>query len=198
MKIEDIKNYIIFLKPFVAVSATAFFLAFSLGMLLAALYPPIIALFLEGFSDFVEPILSLSVWQIFLAIFLNNSFKALLSILFGVAFAVYPVILLAVNGLVIGILFFASLDNADVFFLSVLPHGVIEIPAIFLGTAIGIYIGSLAYKNVSKKEENPIVKNILLGLKFFIFFLVPVLLLAALIEVSVTPFLLDLYLGENF
>ena len=83
------------------------------------------------------------------------------------------------------------------FLTGILPHGVIEIPVFIMGTAIGIRIGKIVlykilrrininllkglYAKISLKEE------ISLGLIFFLKFLVPLLAIAAVIEIFITP-----------
>jgi stage II sporulation protein M len=89
---------------------------------------------------------------LFLLIFINNSVKAVLIMFFGIAFGVIPVFFIIVNGLLIGFLLrLVSDNNQDPVLLvltGILPHGILEIPAILISAAIGLKLGSLSWRYV--------------------------------------------------
>lgn len=192
MSFEELRNYLERLKPFFLYSFIFFFLSILAGIIVAGLEPRSVVFLTESFSEITGPILALDDWGIFLVIFFNNSLAVFLSILLGFLLAFYPFLVLLINGFIIGILFYASQEMIETFFVAVLPHGVIELPAVFLGTAVGIMIGYLVFKNIFRKEQNPIKAEIRSGLRFFLTLLLPLLLVAAFIETWVTPAILGI------
>ncbi|MNO44911.1 hypothetical protein D3C76_351680 [compost metagenome] len=84
-------------------------------------------------------------WSFFQFIFLNNSIKGVLIIFLGAIFGILPALFLLINGGVIGYLIhFSAMQGMDMFDLIVkglLPHGIIEIPAIIIACAFGLQFG---------------------------------------------------------
>jgi stage II sporulation protein M len=123
-------------------------------------------------------------------IFLNNSVKCFLIILFGVIFGVAPALFIILNGFIIGLAIFElkQLYGLPFALAATLPHGVIEIPMFLLSAAIGIRIG---YELMNKIRGRGSVKRELKnGVKFFALRILPLLFLAAVIEVFITPLVL--------
>lgn len=85
-------------------------------------------------------------WSFFVFIFLNNSIKSVVIIFLGALFGILPAFFLLINGAVIGYLIHLSaIQGQDLFTLIVkglLPHGIIEIPAIIIACAFGLKFGS--------------------------------------------------------
>lgn len=81
----------------------------------------------------------------FTFIFFNNAIKGVAMIFLGALLGVLPALFLIVNGAVIGYLIHQSaLAGQDLFTLIVkglLPHGIIEIPAIVIACAFGLQFG---------------------------------------------------------
>ncbi|WP_379163775.1 stage II sporulation protein M [Paenibacillus sp. sgz5001063] len=84
-------------------------------------------------------------WSFFQFIFLNNSIKGVLIIFLGALFGILPALFLLINGGVIGYLIHLSalqgLDLFDLIVKGLLPHGIIEIPAIIIACAFGLQFG---------------------------------------------------------
>lgn len=89
-----------------------------------------------------------------LIIFINNAVKCILVIFFGLCFGIYPLFFLTLNGLIIGyILRLAAsgefhLSLFDTIFKGLLPHGILEIPAIIIASAYGMRLGRLLWKTI--------------------------------------------------
>jgi stage II sporulation protein M len=73
-------------------------------------------------------------------------------------FGILPAIFLFINGAVIGYLIHLSaLQGQDLFELIVkglLPHGIIEIPAIIIACAFGLQFGGKVLSSIFTKKEN--------------------------------------------
>jgi len=125
---------------------------------------------------------------IFVFIFLNNSIKAVLATAAGIFFGIFPLSFIAINGYLIGLVVYVKgleLGFGRVL-LYLLPHGILEIPAILLACSYGMWLGERFVKKLRGERVN--LKNdfryaILKCLKN----VVPVLLIAAAIETFVTP-----------
>jgi len=138
---------------------------------------------LSNLNPIVDFLFQLSKTEIFFVIFINNSLKTFVSIILGIGFGIFPFLLLAINGFIFGAIFFYF--EPFTFFIAVAPHGVLELIAVFFGSGIGLYLGSIFTK--SKRKKINLKQEIYLGCKFFLIFILPALFLAALIETFITP-----------
>jgi stage II sporulation protein M len=174
-----------------------FFIASTLGYSFASNNPQAGKSFVdqvfEGFKfiDFSNPL------EVFSIIFLNNTLKSLVSILTGFFFGIFPFIFIFINGYLVGMVVFVK--GSEVGFqtviLSLLPHGILEIPAVILASAYGMRLGNLFYRKVFKGDSMSISDAMKFFLMRFVRVIVPILLAAALVETFITPALV-FYLGR--
>ncbi|UQZ33680.1 hypothetical protein C2I18_09170 [Paenibacillus sp. PK3_47] len=157
---------------------------------------------LEGLREISQSINSSDQpqWNFFIFIFLNNSIKSVVIIFLGALFGILPALFLLINGAVIGYLIHISaIQGADLFELIVkglLPHGIIEIPAIIIACAFGIQFGgkviSEIFSSASRREQRsgswPIFMRQTLTASIWITIL---LFVAAIIESTITLALLS-------
>ena len=117
----------------------------------------------------------------------NNAWIALQAVAFGVT-GIWPAFILYQNAQGIGMAagMMASYDRLDVFFLYILPHGFMELTAIFIATAAGLRIfwawvsPGRRLRSVALAQEGRALITVALGL-------VLVLLVSGLVEGFVTP-----------
>ncbi|MCL2863894.1 MAG: stage II sporulation protein M [Methanimicrococcus sp.] len=145
-----------------------------------------------------------SSFDLFLFIFFNNAGVLFMLILFGFVFAILPVLVVLVNGSIIGLVSEASLRQFGLPFLlaGLLPHGIIELPVILIGAGIGFKLGALFTRlllnmikgnpDVCSNLANQFKKEFLNAAGLYFLFLLPLLLIAAFIEVYVTMPLLGI------
>ncbi|OBZ15283.1 stage II sporulation protein M [Bacillus sp. FJAT-26390] len=139
-------------------------------------------------------------------IFLNNAIKSILVMYLGALFGILPFFFLVVNGMLIGYLLKTSAELhgggfvAELVIKGLLPHGILEIPAIIIACAYGMRFGVLVLKAGgsilfarSKQEKSG------RELESFVVRTVPVmviltitLLIAAVIESTITTWLLTM------
>lgn len=83
----------------------------------------------------------------FTFIFFNNSIKAVLVMLFGAFFGLAPFGFLLLNGMVLGFVVEVARrqgqDMGELIFQGLLPHGIIELPAIVIACGYGLRFGGL-------------------------------------------------------
>jgi stage II sporulation protein M len=159
------------------------------GGLALVLYPQAASQLQEFLKQFAQLFRGMSKLQLVTAIFLNNSFKTLLVIIFGPLLGLVPIIFLIVNGAILGAVIPVSVESKGLWasLMAIIPHGVFELPAIFLGTSIGIRLGLHPIRRLAGKADTTLYSEIGYGIRIFLTIIVPLLLLAALIEVFVTP-----------
>jgi len=184
------KNYLYSLRFFILF--VLFFLTLTVfyGYLIAQQFPERAVMMLERFEEVFGPLLEAHPLTQFILVFLNNSFSLILTILLGVIFGIFPLIVLFSNGTLLGAFIFLWQQQLPLasFLLVTLPHGIIEIPVLIIGAAIGLKMGHLTFKKVFKKEGQ-IKPELFIALKFFLKVLLPLLALAAFIEIFITPLL---------
>jgi MFS family permease len=71
--------------------------------------------------------------------------------------------------------------------MTILPHGILELPAIFLGTSIGISLGLHPLARLRGKTELTLFSELGHALRIYLSVIIPLLLIAAAVEVFVTP-----------
>jgi stage II sporulation protein M len=130
----------------------------------------------------------------FLMIFINNAIKALGIIFLGILLGVPPLLFIGLNGFIVGSVGSAleSVLGWRYVIVSVVPHGVIEIPFVLLATALSLTVGMESLKWLLRRESR--VKLQLSDcLKVYLRWILPGIAVAAVIEAFVTPLLMGLF-----
>ncbi|MFC6232809.1 stage II sporulation protein M [Paenibacillus allorhizosphaerae] len=182
-------------------------LVFTAGILMGALYSEQFHTFIDAQMEALKQIVN-SVegkekpqWTLFWIIFWNNASKSLLIIALGIFFGFIPLFFLMANGLLLGYVCAVSAKSTSLLFVlkSIVPHGILEIPAIVFASAFGLRLGFLVLKlmvsiinpeRIAKGREN---------LRLFIKSLVPIscLLVAALLIAAVIESTLTFWLARG-
>lgn len=158
---------------------------------------------LEGLGKLAQEIAQKdhSVLWLFGFIFLNNVIKSILIVFAGVFFGVLPIGFLLINGMLIGYLAALQAEGGQLafFFKGIVPHGIIEIPAIIIACAYGIKLGAIMAKGLFRLISLNGRRRFADELERFMKLAVPLagllavsLLLAAIIESTVTPLVIRL------
>jgi stage II sporulation protein M len=138
---------------------------------------------------FFGPLQGLPPHLLAVAIFANNFSKTLLfAVLLGVMIAIPPALFALLNGVIIGLVGRLTIEEKGLLFLmaGILPHGVFEIPALLLSCALGIEIGMTVCQKALGRDVS--LKDTMIAcLKTYLKIVVPLLLVAALVEAYVTP-----------
>jgi len=128
-------------------------------------------------------------------IFFNNTVKSIIVMYLGLFFGIVPILFLLLNGMVIGYLL-SVLDQqgvqvAEIVVKGLLPHGILEIPAIVLACGYGLKLGWSVWSAMIGRAEGKVqLKQTMLASLPLMLFLTAVLLVAAIIESTVTVWLL--------
>lgn len=130
-------------------------------------------------------------------IFFNNARASIVLLLFGPVFGLGPLISLFINGSLIGLLFglttgisqpeMTSLAGYSAFaFLALLPHGVVEIPALLLIGAWGLKLGIAPWLPSAAGARSVVLQITARESMQILALVIALLFLAAMIEANVT------------
>jgi len=193
MSSSERRAYLTRLRPYLKTSLVIFGIGMVIGLMIVSRFPEIADHFKSSLIGFVKIFQGLSKLQLAAAIFLNNAVKTLAAILFGCLFGVIPGFFLFANGIALGLVFLMSLQSRGLWMslVSIVPHGILELPAVFFGTSIGLMLGAHAVKTLFKRTETTLGAELIRGLKFFCTVIFPLLLIAALVEAFLTSALVS-------
>ncbi len=178
-----------------AVGAAVVFLIFVLaGIFFAQNYPDISNEVMSGLEEEFSFIIEMGDWEIGAFIFFNNTLKVFLFTFMGVLFTLPTILFLTVNGFVLGFVMgyiYPQIGLAGLFY-SLFLHGIFELTALFIGSGLGILLGLTFLKEIGRCKRKDIVKEIkksavmkdllLMSLRLFVAVIIPLLLIAAIIE----------------
>lgn len=141
---------------------------------------------------FGDILTSLPAPVIALVIFMKNASALLLSFALSPMLCLVPVLVLAVNGVLLGSLsaIVAQQESLGFVLTGLLPHGVFELPALVIGEAAALSFGAAAILAVFRRRERELLlPNLKQNLKYLLL-AIGLLIPAAIIETYVTPLLL--------
>lgn len=170
--IKDSRNFIY--------SIIIIFLSFSfIGFFVPA--PPMLeARILEFIEELLRKTGGLSQLELIKFIFFNNIQSSFIGMLFGIILGIFPVIATVANGYLLG---FVAEKTAEAGGISILwrifPHGIFELPALFISLGLGLKLGTFILK---KNKLKTLAIYLLKSIKAFFYIVVPLLIIAAIIE----------------
>lgn len=135
-----------------------------------------------------------------LLIFGNNLRAAVYMLLSGVLFGIVTVVSLVLNGLMVGVVFAkvgaqgAGLWQTVLFGL--LPHGIFELPAIFISSAFGLKLGRVLLVPLQQLTRWQSVKRVAREVWSISWIVLALLVVAATVEGTVTPVLLHAFVKK--
>lgn len=168
-------------KNFIYLGILIFF-AFALLGLFVNLPVEISNQILDYFKELVEKTKDYTGGQMISFIFFNNLEASFFGMIFGVFLGIYPLMNLFGNGFVLGFAAKLSIAQEGVGSLwRILPHGIFELPAIFIALGLGMRLGTFISEKKGKRWKN-LKKNFIESLRVFVLVILPLLIVAAIIE----------------
>jgi stage II sporulation protein M len=137
--------------------------------------------------------------RISVAAVLGNNLRACaLCILYGlIPFVYLSALTLGLNALLLGVLaayYLHSGQSLLLYAVSLLPHGIFELPALVLSFSLGLYLCGQVTRRCRGGEDAPSVRLALTGaLRVFCMLIVPLLAAASVVEARITPAILSLF-----
>lgn len=121
-----------------------------------------------------------SLFELISFIFANNFQSSLYGIFFGVFLGIFPVVSAFANGYILGFVSGLTVSQYGFFILwRLLPHGIFELPAIFISLTLGVKLGTFVFE---KKKKEALIYYFKNSAKVFLFVVLPLLIVAAVIE----------------
>ena len=136
----------------------------------------------------------LNALMIFLFIFLNNAIKGFLIMAFGIALGIVALMFIFLNGELVGfVLGLAQFSKVGIvrIIVGIVPHGILEIPAIILSAGYGLWLGYRFFRLIWMKDQFKIYFSY--ALKKYFEVILPLFFVAALIETFVTPYVIRFF-----
>jgi stage II sporulation protein M len=143
----------------------------------------------------------------FWVIFENNVMASLSMLGLGIFFGIYPALALFSNGILLGFILksyaLKGMSPISLFVVGILPHGAIELFAVILAAGMGMRYGVTVFKLLgyvfNMDQRTSILKEFgtsLQDLPYLVGTVVLLLFIAAVIESTLTPMLIQLFLGD--
>jgi stage II sporulation protein M len=186
---------------YIAAIAGLFCLAIYLGHLLRSTHPQVLEQlgkeYYRKLAELARTMHGQPLWIEIGIIWLNNMFAAALAFTIGIFLPVLPLFPLIGNGLMIGY-FQKAIElqsGIDVFrfYLALAPHGIFELSAFFIAVMLGIRFGMVPYRLIWQhhmtRQREPLFRKFCYEARSYWGLITGMLLVAAVIEVSVSPLL---------
>lgn len=124
----------------------------------------------------------------FWGIFFNNLTAALILFLGGFLLALPSLFTYYINFLALGTAFHVTVESLDMktFLVSIVPHGIFEIPAIMIAFILGTALALAIIRKLLLKRELKFLEVLKKLGMIFIFVVIPLLIIAAFVEVNIT------------
>jgi stage II sporulation protein M len=191
-----LRSYLSKLLPYAALSASLFAVGILAGMIAIVWLPEAAAGVERSIAEFVQYGHGLGPAGLFAFIVINNVVKAAVMMFAGMVFGLIPIFFLVFNGMVLSVVatLIANKASALVAVAGLAPHGIIEISAVLLAAAAGLRLGVVAVERLRRRDVK-LKMELGRAWRFFVSLVLPALLVAAVIETLVTPFLLMMAMG---
>jgi len=155
---------------------------FLFSAIIGFLFPVFFVEFIEEFvRGLIEKTSGMNFFQLLIFIFQNNLTCAFFGMIFGLILGLFPILISSLNGYILGFVANKSVEATNFFsLLSLIPHGIFEIPALIISLGLVLRLGSFVFIREKRKEK--FFYDFENSLRVFLFIVVPLLLIAAIIE----------------
>jgi len=113
-------------------------------------------------------------------IFFNNLKVSFMGMILGIFIGIFPILTSISNGYLLGFVSsFVSDQNGFLSLWKIFPHGIFELSAVFISLGLGVRLGMFIFE---KKKIKYIKSNLFNSLRVFFYIIIPLLIIAAIIE----------------
>lgn len=148
---------------------------------------------MENFSGFVTEDGGIST----VGLIINNIRVCFMAVALGVIpFLKLSALLIPINAAIISVIMVAIAGtnithHIAMFVLGILPHGIFELPSIFLAIGSGIWLSTVLSRKILRKDPELNLGNEVINvLKVLFLVCIPLMVLAGIIETTITPALI--------
>lgn len=161
-------------------SIISMFLVFTLVGFFVPPTPELNQVILDFIQELLEKTQGMNAFELIRFIFLNNLQSSFFGMVFGVVLGIFSVATTIVNGYILG--FVASkavIDGGLLTLWKIFPHGIFELPALFISLGLGLKLGTFVFQKKKIKSLKEYFKE---SMRVFFLIIVPLLIIAAIIE----------------
>ena len=153
---------------------------FLFSALIGFMFPENFVFFDELLKELAEKTTGLGHGELTWFIFQNNILSSFIGLAFGIVLGVFPLMGTLINGLLLGYVYAQASAVAGLGVIWMLiPHGIFELPAVFISFGLGLKLGMFIFTKNKKKE---LIERLIKSLKVFLSIVLPLLIIAAIIE----------------
>jgi len=176
---KEVWNYIKETKNYIWFVIGLFVLFILIGSLVPT--PAYVSDYINNFiKELIEKTEGFTTFEMIRFLLINNSMSSFSSILFGIVLGIVPFFSTIANGYLLGYVSQMVVGKAGFLELwRLFPHGIFELPAALISFALGIKMGMFIFH---KKPIKEFKRRFRLGMKTFLFVILPLLVIAAIIE----------------
>lgn len=168
---------------------------FIVGLIIGIVAPQNISGMISGEAEALEAlakyISSLPPYMAALLVFAKNAVALLLGFAFSPLLCLLPLVTLLTNGWLLGFVSVIVIQEESLGFLlaGILPHGIVEIPALIIGEAAALSCGATVIMALFRRDKEKLLATLSVNIKYLAIALA-LLLPAAFIEIYITPLFL--------
>lgn len=133
-----------------------------------------------------------------LSIFAQNLRAMLAAVLYGfIPYLFLSALVLGTNSMILGFVGAHYVNNGHsllLYLAGILPHGIFELPALVLAITCGLYLCACVTRRIRTHAKGTLVPALIQILRVVIMQILPLLLVAALVEAYVTPVVLNVFM----
>ena len=153
---------------------------FLFSALIGFMFPENFVFFDELLKELAEKTAGLGHGELTWFIFQNNVLSSFMGLVLGIVLGVFPLMGILINGLLLGYVYAKASAVAGLGVIWMLvPHGIFELPAVFISLGLGLKLGMFIFTKNKKKE---LIERLIKSLKVFFLIVLPLLIIAAIIE----------------
>jgi len=184
--------YLRSIRGYIAVSVILFFAAAASGFTAAEQNPEIAEGWLKEL-EMLKWITDLPPLMIMILIFAKNLLACAMAVLLGVGAGIVPLLVAISNGILVGMVSYQVIHKEGVLYLlaGILPHGIVELPAVLASIAIGLRLGHIFIMTMIDGDGD-LGGEARAAISFLMYRVAPLLFIAAVIETFITPLAISL------
>jgi stage II sporulation protein M len=171
------------IKPYILILALLFAAAFFAGLL-----APLSARewLTNAFQVVADNYRGLAGGKLFFTLLLHNVMATIFVLISGVLVGIVPTFAIGANGFVLGVLYRQTAEAVGYSkaALMLLPHGMVEIPALLIAASYGLWLGVMVVRRMRGMESTPLRSHIEHAFRRYFAVVFPLLIVAAGIETA--------------
>lgn len=175
----------VFLEALDYVAESRKFVYFAIGLFIlsafvALVIPERFGFFDETLRDLFGKTQGKNAFELVVFIFGNNVMSSFVALFSGLALGIIPFFNALTNGALVGYVLSRSIEVSGYGVIwRLVPHGIFELPAIFIAIGLGMKFGMFVFHKNKKKE---FLRRGKASFNVFLYIIVPLLIVAAIIE----------------